>query len=260
MENDVDLIKNILPNVQETEIIRALEETGDFGLAVKILTPLNSPIIRRKPQSNKRITVHAHNLLPQIAIDGIHEATKSIRSLNIEVSEAAPQFTISVSFLGKPCKPMIYVEPEPFDQQFCSNIESHSIILSQDFSDNTLQLHCSINSLVLLQFTKENVSTALKHVLTENGIIGEGYGSYKIYKSIWNQMLRVIPMISGTYADAITEEIENPYAASSLPIKPIVSKSGHRVPQRIINTLKLFYSSDDPNEKLETGPSRKRST
>lgn len=259
MEDDVDLIKRILPTVKETEIIQALDQTNDIGAAIEILKRnIRSPAKNK----NKRIIVLVSNDCDQAVIDGIHDATSSIHPLVIERSEYAPQFTISVSFHEKPCKPMIYIDPKPFDSQFCSNVEEHSIVLVKDkYDDIDSQINCSINSLILLQLTRENVATALKNVFVENGIIGEGYGSFKLYGNLWNEMLRLIPMISTTYADAISTTIPNPYSISKYNQDEtdlsIISKSGNKIPKRIIDTLKLFYTSDNPNEKLETGPKKK---
>ncbi|KAK8890786.1 hypothetical protein M9Y10_027985 [Tritrichomonas musculus] len=259
MEDDIELIKSILPNIGEAEIIRELNETNDIGAAVKNLMRNNKSPGKNR---NKRIIVLVSNDCDQVVIDGIHDATNSIPSLVVERSEIAPQFTISVSFHEKPCKPMIYVDPKPFDSQFCSNIEEHSIILvKESYDDIDAQVDCSLNSLILLPLTRENVSTSLKNVFIENGIIGEGYGSFKLYGNLWNEMLRKIPMISATYADAISTSVPNPYSMSiydeNETNNPIISKSGNKIPKRIIDTLKLFYNSDDPSEKLETGP-RKR--
>ena len=262
MDDDVDLIKSILPNISEAEIIRVLNQTNDIGAAVKTLTQnMKSP----SKNKNKRIIVLVSNDCDQLVIDGVHDATNSIHSLVVERSEIAPQFTISVSFHDKPCKPMIYIDPQPFDAQFCSNIEEHSIILLKDkYDDIDSQIDCSLNSLILLPLTRENVAISLKNVFIENGIIGEGYGSFKLYGSLWNEMLRLIPMISATYADAVSTALPNPYSMSNYnqdeADNSITTKSGNKIPKRIIDTLNLFYNSDDPSEKLETGPKKRITT
>ncbi|OHT07296.1 hypothetical protein TRFO_24550 [Tritrichomonas foetus] len=258
MDEDVDFIKMVLPNADERNIIRTYEETNNIDETIQRLNNSNSPK-RKKKKTSKRIVVSVHSECSEFVIDGITEAVKSVRSLSVESSEFAPQNTISVSFQEKPCKPMIYVEPTPLDPHFCTNVEPHSIILTHKYDDIEIKVSCSFNSLVLLPLTKDNISLSLRQVLIENGIIGDGYGT-KLYGDLWNEMLKCIPSINSTYADAISKAVPTPYDVAYNFPEQITTKDHAKVPRRILDTLKLFYTSDDPNERLETGPRKRNNT
>ena len=257
MEENIELIKKILPNLDEMTISRALRETGDVGKAVKKLLNQNS-MNRTQKKITKRIVVMVHSDCDYHVFDGINETIKTIRSISVERSEFAPNNSIAVSIQDDPCKPLSFVEPNNLSPSYCQNLEPHTFLLTQHYDRNDIRVSCSLNSVILLPFNQQNVALALRHVFIENGIIGDGYGT-KLYGDLWKEMLRLIPLISGSYADIISSEIHNPYNVVNNCPTQLISKSGNRIPQRILDTLKLFYSSDDPNDRLETGP-KKRNT
>ncbi|KAH0789667.1 hypothetical protein GPJ56_006169 [Histomonas meleagridis] len=191
-----------------------------------------------------------------MAIAAAKEALISVRSSTINVTEIAPEFTISISFQGAPCKPLIFVEPIPFDIQFCKSIESRSIILTEKYDDPEIKAFTSFYGIILLPLTKQNVTFAVRFVLIENGIIGDGYGPI-VHGDVWSEMLRQIPMISVSFTSVITSAIPSPYAVVHNCPNQLISKAGNKLPQRILNNLKMFYTTEDPEQKIETGPQKR---
>ena len=78
MEENIELIKKILPNLDEMTISRALRETGDVGKAVKKLLNQNS-MNRTQKKITKRIVVMVHSDCDYHVFDGINETIKTIR-------------------------------------------------------------------------------------------------------------------------------------------------------------------------------------
>ena len=249
-DSDLELIQEILPNESEEKIKKALEETGDVGKAMRLLLNLNNQ------RCNQRTSVLIHPSCKEMAISAAKEALVSVRSSTINVSEIAPEFTISISFQGAPCKPMIFIEPVPFDLQFCRSIEPKSIILTEKFDDSEIKAFTSFYGVSILPLTKQNVTFAVRFVLIENGVIGDGYGPI-VHGNVWEEMLRQIPMISSSFTSVITNSIPSPYAVVHNCPNQLISKAGNKLPQRILNNLKMFYTTDDPEQKIETGPQKR---
>jgi hypothetical protein len=259
MEGDIELIKEIMPNVDEAQIRKVLADTGEFGLAVRQLLFPGSPVGARQGRTSKRTIVSIHSDCSEVAIEATRAAIASVRSAELSVSEFAPESTISVSFQGNPCKPMIYVEPRPLDAQFCENIEPMSVIITEEFENIEVRTWCSFNSIVVLPFTHETVLKSVQQVLVANGIVAGGFPQKK-FGDLWHEMLCMIPLIQGTYAEAIAASVPSPYCAVHNPLTGLVSKGGHRVPERILKRLRLFFETDDPNERLETRNVRRPGT
>lgn len=252
-DKEIEEIMGMLPNMDENKIREALIETGDVASAVHKITHPRSPSLRNK----KRTIIKAHINCGDLAFKGIKDAVTSLRSCDIEKSEVCPPSTISIFYQGLPLQPMIYVEPEPLDQSLFSNILTHSIILTQNYESIEIKLWASFYGIVVLPYTKENTTAAVKHVLIENGVIGDGF-PIKSKNDLWNEMLNQIPMIKSTYANSISQVLPNPYAVSHNCPSTIISKGGNKIPERVINNLKLFFSTDDPNETIKTTPARRK--
>jgi hypothetical protein len=251
MDEEVELIKEILPNVDYAQIRNALAETGELGLAVRQLLYPGSPMICRNGRVSKRTIVSVHSGCGETAIEAARTAIVSVRSAAVSVSDSVPEATVSISFLGNPCKPMIYIEPHPLDAQFCQNIEPRSIIVTDRYDEMDVKAFCSFNQMVLLPFTHETVVKSVQQILVENGVIGQGAVQRK-WGDMWREMLCLIPLIHSAYADAIAAVVPSPYSALTNPPASLVSKGGNRIPVRILDRLKHFFETDDPNERLET--------
>jgi uncharacterized protein (DUF433 family) len=195
LDADIETIKEILPNVKEAQIRKVLVQTGDVGSAVKQLLFPGSPVIRRKSNTApKRVVISIHSACGDAALEGVRAAVASIRSVDISVRDDAPQFTISISYQGTACKPMIYIEPHPLDMQFCENIETSSLILSERYDNMYLKLCTSFNGIIILPFTQETLSQSVHDILLDNGIIG-GRPCIKGFGHIWREMLSKVPHI-----------------------------------------------------------------
>ena len=251
MDGDVQLIKDIMPSLSTPQIERVLRETGDLGAAVKLLLHPGSPVIHRNRGSEKRVIVSVNAECGDSVVNAAKAAVTSVRSSEVVVSSIAPQYTISVSFQGKPCKPMIYVEPEPLDSQFFQNIEEKSLILTEKHDQIDTKMLASFFGIVLLPFTKDVVTLAVRRVLIENGIIGEGF-AVRRYGDLWCEMLKQIPSINGIYAESISQQVPSPYHMATQPPDSVVTKSGNKIPRRTFDTVRLFYTSDDPTTPLDT--------
>jgi hypothetical protein len=258
LDADVEMIKEILPNVKEAQIRKVLAETGDVGSAVKQFLFPGSPVVRRKSNTGrKRVVVSVHNGCGDAALEGVRNAVASIRSAEISVSDRAPQFTISISYQGTACKPMIYVEPRPLDMQFCENIETNSIILSDRYDNMDIKLCTSFNGIILLPFTQETVNQSVHHILVDNGIVGEG-PCIKGFSDIWREMLSKIPHIKEAYADSICGTISSPYEVLHSGRSPIVGRSGNRIPSRVLDVLRFFFETDNAEERLDACLQKRR--
>jgi hypothetical protein len=152
---------------------------------------------------------------------------------------------------------MIYIEPRPLDAQFCENIEPMSIIVSDRFDEMEVRAFCSFDNVIILPFTHQTVLTAVQQVLIENGIIGAGYGQKK-FGDLWHEMLCLIPLIQDTYAEAIAASVPNPYTViHNLPAE-LCAKGGNRIPARVLDRLRFFFETENPNDRLETRHRKKR--
>lgn len=251
MEGDVQLIKDIMPSLSTPEIRRVLRQTGDLGAAVKHLLHPTSPVIHRNRGSEKRVIVSVNRDCGDQVVSAVEAAMTSVRSSEVVVSSIAPQNTISVSFQGNPCKPMIYVEPEPLDSQFLKNIEEKSLILTERYDQMDTKMLCSFFGIVLLPLSKDIVTCAVRRVLIENGIVGEGFGVRK-YGDLWCEMLKEIPSINGIYADSISQQVPTPYHIATKRLDSLTTRNGNKLPQRVIDTVSLFYTTDDPAAPLDT--------
>jgi hypothetical protein len=251
MEEDVALIKGILPSFDEAEIRQALMNTDDIGLALKSILMPGSPQIRRgavAPPMNTTISVHRE--CGEMVMNAVRNAIKSLRGADIVQRPPDPRNEISVSFQGNQCKPVIYVCPEPFDACFCQHIERRSIVITTESEDMELKTIASFYGLIILPFSEAAITTAIRQVLIENGIIGDGTAVRK-YGELWQEMLREIPLISSTYAEVISAAIPSPFAVVHNMPESVISKGGNKLPGKVLMALKRFYESDDPNEKLE---------
>jgi hypothetical protein len=257
MEGDVELIREILPNVDEAQIRKVLEETGELGLAVKQLLFPGSPVIRRNARISKRTVVSVHTGCSEVAIEAAQAAIACVRSAELTVSEFAPQSTISISFQSTPCKPMIYINPEPLDAQLCENIEPMSIIVTDRFDDVDVRAFCSFNGVLVLPFTRETVLRSVQQVLAESGIIASGFPQRKTGE-LWHEMLCRIPLIQGTYAHAIATDVPSPYAVLHHFPTEVLSKAGNRIPAKVLDRLRSFFETDNPDQRLETRNPKRR--
>lgn len=240
----------MLPNFSVKQVEKALNDAGNIPGAIKQLIYPGSPIIKKKPEE-KNIVISVHSDCGETVINAVKFAVSSLRHKHtLSVSDLAPQFTVSVSFKGTPCKPMIYIEPEPLDAQFCENIEEKSIIITDKYSNIDLNVQASIHNLILLPLTNATVQCAVKKVLAENGIIGEGFGVKK-YGDLWHDMLCEIPGVNKIYADAIAERVPTPYEMANHPPDSIETKSGNKIPKRTLTVIQKFYTADDPSTPLD---------
>jgi hypothetical protein len=257
MDGDVELIKEILPNVDDTTIRKVLRETGDLGAAVKQLLFPGSPVIRRAG-AEKRTVITIHSSCSEIALDAVKTAVVSVRSADVIVRDSGAVSSISVSFQKVLCHPLIYIEPSGLDYQFFDGIQPASIVLTSHFDDIDLKVSASFNTIILLPLTPETISQAVHQVLIENHVIGSG-SPLKKYGELWQEMLCLIPGIRSTYAEVVANTIPNPYSVVHRCPTHLVSRGGNKVPDKILERLKLFYSTDDPSVKLETPNQKRRS-
>ena len=250
-DESVETIQDIFPD-EDVEVIR--------DIFIKCNKNIDSTIRyfqkKEKQPHGKRTQIKIHSDVPQDIVQAIEEAIQTHNSIQVHVTKFAPQCTISVSHNNLPCKPMIYVEPNPIDQQFISSIESQSIILTSKSNDITLKAISNIYNVTLLQLLSENAKTSILHVLSESGIIGEGFIKRK-EGLLWKDLLTSIPMISNNYSDVIFNAIPNPYSVIHALPKELYTPKGNKIPQKILDTLKLFFTTLDPNQKIETTPKKK---
>ena len=249
-DESIETLQDLFPD-EDIDVIREIfSKTNDIDSTISYFQK------RENGKSGKRTNIKIHSEVPQEIIQGIEEAIISVNSIQITVTNFAPQWTISVTHNGLPCKPMIYIEPNPIDQQFLSSIESQSIILTSKYNDISLQAISNIYNISILQLITENAKTSILHVLSESGIIGEGFKKKK-EGILWKDLLNTIPMISNNYSNVVFDTIPNPYAVvHSLPNELYTAK-GNRVPQKILETLKIFFTTMDPNQKIETTSKKK---
>lgn len=254
MEDDVQLIKDIMPSLPTPQIEKVLRETGDLGVAVKLLLNPGSPVIHRN-RTQKRVIISVNSDFDEAVISAVKAAVTSVRSCEVVVSDIAPQYTISVSFQSRPCKPMIYIEPDPLDAPFLANIEEKSLIVTEKYDEMEIKVLASFYGIVLLPPGKDTIMCSVKRVLIENAIIGEGFGVRR-YGDLWCEMLREIPSVNAVYAEAIAEQVPSPYQLVTTPPGAITTKAGNKMPQRTIDTIRLLYTTDDPSTPLDTRNAR----
>ena len=125
------------------------------------------------------------------------------------------------------------------------------LILTEKHDQIDTKMLASFFGIVLLPFTKDVVTLAVRRVLIENGIIGEGF-AVRRYGDLWCEMLKQIPSINGIYAESISQQVPSPYHMATQPPDSVVTKSGNKIPRRTFDTVRLFYTSDDPTTPLDT--------
>lgn len=254
MENDIELLREIFPNVAEEKLVQSLRDAShDVSKAMLLLIGPNQ---RGDNARKQRTFIKVHPQCQAMAEDGVREAIRSVPSSGFEVTESTPEFTISVSFQENPCKPMIFIEPDVLDMDFFKYIEPKSIVLTKRYNDIDIKTYSSFFGVIVLPHTKDNIVLSVRFVLIENGIIGDGYGVVS-HGDVWHEMLRLIPMISENFSDTIVESLHNPYSVSNDVPDCLTTKNGNKLPQRILNNLRFFYTTDDPNGRIETGPKKR---
>jgi hypothetical protein len=213
----------------------------------------------RRTGAEKRIVITIHPLCGEDAIGAVRAAVVSVRSVEILVRDSIPESCVSLAFQRQQCHPLIFIEPRDLDAAFFENHEPGSIVLTQHFDRMELKVLASFYGILLLPIVPETISQAVHQVLSENGIIGSGE-SHKKFGEIWHEMLAMIPGIRGTYAEAIAAAIPSPHAVVHRPPSALTSRSGNRVPDKILERLRMFYSTEDPEARLETPARKRRST
>ena len=254
MDNDLEFLQEIFPNIDEEKLLKSLQDSnGDVSKAMLLLIGPNQ---KDNNSVKQRTFIKIHPSCQEISVESVKEAIKLVPSSNYEITDSTPEYTISISFQENPCKPLIFIEPDVIDLDFFKYIEPKSIVLTKRYNDIEIKSYSSYFGVIVLPFTKDNIVLSVRFVLIENGIIGDGYGVIP-HGDIWHEMLRLIPMISENFSETIMENLKNPYSISHSPLENLTTKNGNKLPQRILNNLKLFYTTDDPNNPIETGPRKK---
>lgn len=243
-EEAINAIHEAFPEEDIDTIKKLYSENNDIE---EVVIKINK---NRKKGKNTRTVVTICQDINSDIVCCIEEMLHSIPSSQIEITSTAPQWTISISHNNVPCKPMIYVEPTPIDEQFISSIEAQSIILSSHYDDIKLKAISSLFSVTILQLTENNIKAAFQHALIESGIIGEGFPRPK-QGILWNDILSSIPLISQNYSNLIAQNVSNPYSIIHFPPKEIITPKGNKIPQKILDSLQIIFTSTDPNQKID---------
>lgn len=210
----------------------------------------------RSKKNKKRITVRIHTDIPDKICEAIRSELKSIRSLEIEKTCLTKKNTISVLFLEENMEPMIYYEPKDLDEKFFSTLNKSSIILSSRHKDNEIMVYANYYNVVMMNNTEDNAKVAIRHVLVENNIIGEGF-SVKSYGNLFNTVLCEFPLIRSTYAEAISSKYRNVSEFLRFFDGDILTAGGRVVPSSILLSFRKFLETNDHQLGIETSGKKK---
>ena len=225
----------------------------DFDEDDDIELPEIRPQQNKKQQNEKRMFVSVHSKIPKEYIDVVDHIIQTIHFAVTDVSEYVPESTVSIYFNSVPMKPMIYIDPKDVDEQFISNIESKSIILTDKLNDIKLRTLAAYYNIMILPLHVDSFRSALQFVLTENKIIGVGFAT-RFYGDIWKHILEELPNISTKYSETIAAQAKN--RDQFIAAFDSLSKKG--VPQRVLNTVMTFLTAPDPNTFLVQPTTRKK--
>ena len=207
----------------------------------------------KKQRNQKRMVVSVHSSIPQEFVDVVSNSIKTLHFASLDVSDYVPESTVSIYFNSFPKKPMIYVDPKDIDEQFISNIERKSIVLTNQLNNIKLNTIAAYYTIIMLPLHIDSFRSALQFVFTENKIIGVGFNT-RFYGDIWKEILGELPNISNKHSETIAAQAKN--RDQFIAAFDSLSKKG--VPQRVLNTVMTFLTAPDPNTFLVQPTTRKK--
>ena len=209
--------------------------------------------LNKQKKGQKRLLISVNDSIHEEFISKIKETISTINFASIDVAEYVPDGIISVKFNGVAQKPMIYVDPKDLDEQFLSNIEQKSILITPKIEDIKLKARAAFFDITLLPFHPDSVSSALQFVLKENKIIGTGF-PVKFYGDTWKEILSELPNISTKHSEAIASLAKN--RDQFVAVFGSGTKKG--IPQKVIDTVMTFLTAGDPDSMLVQATTTKK--